>query len=131
MTTLLILFFLSLIGISFMIGKKLVLMKNGNIVHEESVHKVIPDFQTIKYVVSKKAKQSGYVATVIVVRTYVQSSNFLKNAYTDIKEKIKNWKQTGEQIEKKEASKFLKMISDYKYKVKSIKRKIEEENKQV
>jgi hypothetical protein len=113
-----------------MIGKKLVLIRNGNIAHEELVHKVLPDFQTIKYVVSEKAKKGGYVATVIAVRTYVQSSNFLKNTYTDIKEKIKNWKKTGEQIEKKEASKFLKMISDYKYKVKSIKRQIEEENKQ-
>ena len=129
MITLLILFFLSLIGISFMIRRKLVLIRGGNIVHEESIHRLIPDFQTIKYTIQKKTKQGGYVATVTIIRIYVQSGNLLKNAYDKTKTKIRNLKKIENRIEEKEASKFLKMISEYKHKVKTIKKQIEEESK--
>ena len=130
MTTLLILFFISLIGISFMIGKKLVLLRNGNIIHTENVQKLIPDLQTIKYVIHSKTKRGGYIATVIMLKLYIQSSNFFKNTYSKIKIKIQNLKRNTENTGgKKEASKFLKMITDYKYKVRNIKKQIEEENK--
>lgn len=129
MITLLILFFLSLIGISFMIGKKLVLIRNGNVIHQETLPRLIPDIQTLKYTARKTTKQGVYIATVIVIKLYVQSGNLAKNIYDKTKVKIQSLKKKDHATEKKEASKFLKMISDYKYKVKHIKRQIEEENK--
>jgi hypothetical protein len=130
MTTLLILFFLSLTGISFMIGKKLIFLKEGNITHIDAIPKLIPDLETIKYTISKKTKKGGYLATVTVLRLYIQSSNLFKYIYNKTKEKIEEIKKNVENnTEQKEASKFLKMISDYKYKVRNIKRQIEEEEK--
>ncbi len=129
MITLLILFFLSLIGISFMIGKKLVLIRNGNVIHQETLPRLIPDLQTLKYTTYKTTKQGVYIATIVALRLYVKSGNLAKNIYNKTKTKIQSLKKKDETTEKKEASKFLKMISDYKYKVKHIKKQIEEENK--
>ena len=129
MITLLILFFLSLIGISFMIGKKLVLIRNGNATHQEALPRIIPDIQTLKYTARKTTKQGVYIATVVLIRLYVQSGNLVKNVYDRTKTKIQSLRKKDNTTENKEVSKFLKMISDYKYKVKHIKRQIEEENK--
>lgn len=111
-----------------MIAKKLVLVRNGSIIHQENqLSRVIPDLQTLKYIIYKKTKNGGYVMTVAVLRFYVNSNNLLKNLYEKTKTKIENLKR-NDKIENKEASKFLKMISDYKYKIRNIKRQIEEEN---
>ena len=134
MYTLLTLFFISLVGIIFMVSRKLALVKSGRIVPTENMGPMVPDLETIKYTVSNGAKKSGYVALVGILRLYVQTGNFLKNQYAKLETSIKNRLKsrtkdevTGEYRE----SKFLKVVTDYKHKVRSIKNKIvtEEERK--
>lgn len=135
MYILLILFFISLAGIIFLIGRKVVLARNGAMVATEPVRPLIPDIQTIKYVVVKNTKRGGYTLLVLTVRFYIQSGNFLKAEYEKLKTRIINGLEknkdnvTGNLKEKREVNKFLKMVSDYKAKIRHIKHKIiEEEN---
>ena len=90
MYILLILFFLSMSGLVFMIGRKLMLIRNGTIIHREHFRVFIPDIQTIKYAIYKNTKKGGYVLLVLTVRFYVKSGSFLKYGYEQIKTKIKN-----------------------------------------
>ena len=127
---LLILFFTSLLGIIFMIGKKLVLLKNGQILSREETFLKAPYLEEWKHLTVKNIKKHGYTGLVATIRLYVRSSNLLKNKYQEVKIRIKNVRkksQNGGLSEKKEASKFLKMISEYKHKIREIKHKIHEE----
>jgi RAB protein geranylgeranyltransferase component A len=86
-------------------------------------------------VVVKNTKRGGYTLLVLTVRFYIQSGNFLKAEYEKLKTRIINGLEknkdnvTGNLKEKREVNKFLKMVSDYKAKIRHIKHKIiEEEN---
>ena len=134
---LLALFFISLFGIIIMIGRKLALVKSGEIsVQMGSREKFlleVPHLEKIKHFTIKNLKKYGRIGLVTTLRVYVRSSNFLKYQYQEIKIKIKNAKKEKNLIdsagERNEASKFLKMISDYKHKIRELKHKIyEEEN---
>jgi len=67
----------------------------------------------------------------VIVRFYVHSANFLKKKYEEAKIKIKEVYQRKVKkdvvVEKREVSGFLKMISDYKHKIRKIRRQIKEE----
>lgn len=129
----LISFFLSLVGIIFMVGRKLNLAQSETIVNNGHLHPFIPDVQKIKDVIVINTKKHGFTLVVVTIRSYVRIENFIKSRYEKIKIIIKNRlkKNTtlGETQEKQEASKFLKMISDYKHRIRNIKHKIVEEEK--
>src|SRR3989338_9538098 len=129
----LILFFLSLAGIIFMVGRKFTFAPGEKIIHEEHAHPFVPDVQKIKEVISQNTKKHGYIVMVTIIRFYVRFENFLKSRYAKIRILIKNRFDkntiTGEIPEGREVSRFLKMISDYKHRIRNIKHKIVEEEK--
>lgn len=128
MYIILIIFFVSLIGISAMIGKKLILLKKGQIENTEKNLFEIPNLDQIKHVTVKNSKKYGYIILVEIMRFYIRFLKLLKLKYKEIKNVYNKYLPHKEiNTQTKEVSKFLKMISDYKYKIKNIKDKIEEE----
>ena len=117
-----------------MIGKKLILLKNGKIEHIERVLFDIPNLDQVKNVTVKNSKRYGYVILVETIRFYVRASILIKYIYFKTKKKIKEiyhryFPHKIKENKEKEVSKFLRMVSDYKNKIKNIKDKIiEEEN---
>ena len=129
---LLILFFVSFFGIIIMIGRKLVLLRNGQVLAREEILFGIPHIEKVKDLFIKNLKKYGHISLVMTIRFYVRSTNLLKNKYGEIKIKIRDMTQKslhGNSSEKTEVSKFLKMILDYKRKIREIKHKIHEEEK--
>ncbi len=128
---LLILFSLSLFSIIFMLGRKLRLIRNGQVVEVEHSHIFVPDLQKIKLLSLEKIKRYEHQVLVAIVRFSIQSSNFLKSNYQIAKIRIKDIinkdKDRLNRFEKQEVNKFLKMISDYKDRIRHIKHKIKEE----
>ena len=127
---LLILFFVSFFGIIIMIGRKLVLLRNGQVLAREEILFGIPHIEKVKDLFIKNLKKYGHISLVMTIRSYVRSTNLLKNKYGEIKIKIRDMTQKslhGNSSEKTEVSKFLKMILDYKRKIREIKHKIHEE----
>ena len=124
---LLILFFVSLFGIILMIGRKLVLLQNGVVFQKETILKT-PSLEEWKHLTITSIKKHGYTGLVATIRFYVRSTNFLKNKYQEVKTKVKsiNGKKLREE-EQREVSGFLKMISEYKQKIRNIKDKVKEE----
>lgn len=133
MYILLILFFASLLSIIFIIGRKLFLIRNGQVVIREETVLKLPEAEKIKDFILENLKKYGHLGLVEIIRFYVKTINFSKKKYEEIKTKIKNkniLKDLNENtVEKVEVSKFLKMISEYKHKIKEIKHKIHEEEK--
>jgi len=128
---LLILFFGSLVGITFMVGKKLVLLKNGEVIYHHDAEEFFKDFfKSLKHESVKYFKKYGYIGLVATVRLYVHLANFLKRKYQETKIKFKEIYQRKvkkEVVEKREVSGFLKLISEYKHKIRKIRRQIKEE----
>ena len=130
----LILFFLSLASIIFMLWRKLTLVKNGHITPQEHAHPFVPDVQKVKDLTIANAKRLEHMALVAMVRSYVRTLNVIKNNYQKFRTKMAQIKNgstgsNGEIVAGGEASKFLKMISDYKQKIREIKHRIHEEEK--
>ena len=129
---LLILFFGSLLGITFMIGRKFLIIQSGQIVHREDFLLEIPFLKEAKHLTIKNIKILGRALLIEIIRFYFRSTNFLKSKYQKIKIKIKNIyrkNQNNHPQERQEISKFLKIISEYKEKIREIKHKIKEEEK--
>lgn len=130
-----ILFFISLAVITLMIGRKLLLINKGEVPHIHYVDEIflskILDFNKIKYLTIENLKKTEYILIWITIRTYLISKNFINKKKKDIAEKIKNKlnKNRDENIlkEKKEVSKYIKIISEYRQKIRKIKHKIKEE----
>ncbi|MDR3519896.1 MAG: hypothetical protein P4L63_03375 [Candidatus Pacebacteria bacterium] len=126
---LLILFFGSLLGITFMIGRKLVMFPDGQGLHKNATTKD-SYLEEWKYIIIKNGKKYGYLGLVASVRAYVHFVSFLKRKYTTVKMKLsqvldKKFKKGS--VQKREVSGFLKMISEYKYKIRKIRHQIKEE----
>lgn len=134
MNIILSLFFISLSGILVMVGRKLAIIQNGEILTKEYPHPFVSDLQKIKSITLIAINRYGYMSIVLLIRLQIKSTNFLKNKYKEIKNNIKNkihQNQNGDTTgDVKEVSNFLKTISDYKKKLKNIKDRIsnEEEN---
>lgn len=129
---LLILFFGSLIGITFMIGKKLMLIRNGQVfkIHDNITFLETPFLEKIKHVTIKNTKKHGYFLLVATIRLYFKITNFLKNKYQETKTKIKEIhlrRQKPLPGEKKEVNSFLKMVIEYKHKIRKIKQQVKDE----
>ncbi|MFZ1019749.1 MAG: hypothetical protein WAN61_02035 [Minisyncoccia bacterium] len=121
-----ILFFGSLLGIVFMLGRKLLALPSAGISVEEQTQ--APFLEEWKYLTVKNIKKHGYKGLVATVRFYVLGTNFLKNKLGQVKTKIKNLRgKKLNEMEKREVSGFLKMISEYKQKIREIKHQIKEE----
>jgi len=129
---LLILFFGSLAGITFMIGRKLIMLSNGQASHNSETFFQTEHLEKLKHLTIKNVKKHGYTGLVVTIRFYIRSMNLLKNKYQEAKDKIKNIhaKNLNHDGNKREVNKFLKMMSEYKHKIREIKTRIhEEENK--
>lgn len=118
-----------------MIWRKLVSLQNGQVLSMEKVSFEIPHLEKVKHFTNRNIKKYGHRSLVATLRFYIRSSNFLKNKYEEIKVKIKNTNiktkshLNSDSPEKVEVNKFLKMISDYKHKIREIKQKIHEEER--
>lgn len=116
-----------------MIGRKLVLIKNGRyeIVDEASFE--IPYIKEVKDLTFAGIKKYEHLSLVFIVKSYFQFLSFLKKKYADIKIGVKNIHikkyPNGELIEKIESSKVVKFVSDYKHRIKEIVHKVKEEEK--
>ena len=125
---LLILFFASLFSIIIMIGRKLTILEHEQILNQEEILFELPYFKKIKRFTVENIKKNGNILLVATVRFYVRGANLFKNKYEEIKIKIKN-RSLKNNINggQKEISKFLKIIGDYKNKIREIKHKIKKE----
>ncbi len=89
----------------------------------------LPEFIYLKEIQETtvhNAKRYGYVALVITIRLYMRVMNYFKNKYQNIKTKIQA-RSLANDNDKKEISKFLKIITEYKQKVREIKHRIRKE----
>ena len=134
----LIFFFLSLASIVLMLGRKLAMVRDGHADHLDpedlgEIRFSAPDLDKIKHLTLKNTKKLGYVALFVAMRSFIKSSNFVKVKSKMLAKKIKNKfkKETGEMIEeleeKKEVSKYLRIISEYRQKIRKMKNAIKEE----
>lgn len=132
MTILLILFFGSLFGISFMIERKLLMLQNGQVLDRDETFLKTPYLEELKHKTVKNIKKHGYTGLVATIRFYIRSTNFVKNKYDEARTAIKNIhpkKSNNGTGDNQEISKFLKIISEYKHKIREIKHRINEEKK--
>ena len=125
-----VVFFTSLIGIIFMIWRKRSLIKGMEISDVEEVLFEIPDMEKWKRRAAKRLKKYAHLSLVEIIRFNIRLSNLLRNKYEEIKIRIKNRNKENASTQKKETSKFLKMVSDYKKKVRRIKQRIYEEEEE-
>ncbi len=124
----LILFFASLASIIVMIGRKFVLLKSGQVVGVSETSLEVPHLEKVKHLTIANIKKYEHIILEKIVRMYVKSTNAVKNKYGELKAQIKN-KSMAKNIngENKEASKFLKIIVDYKNRVREMKHRIKKE----
>jgi len=128
MFVLLILFFASLFSIIVIIVRKLIRLEHEQILNQEEVLFELPYLKEVKNITVQGAKKHGYAFLVATLRFYIRGTNFLKSQSEKAKIKIKNIHNRNQiNGEKKEISKFLKIIGDYKHKIREIKHKIKKE----
>ena len=125
MYILIISFFASLFSIIFMISRKLAFLSHEQSLNHEKALFEFVYFKEIKNKTMTSLKKHGYALLVLTIRLYVQSISFLKRKYEEVKNKIIN--KNNINTEKKEISKFLKIIGDYKNKIREIKHRIKKE----
>ncbi len=115
-----------------MIGRKLLELQNGEIVGVAENNSPSLRAEELKNILVQSLKRAGHVVLVETIRLYVRVSNFLKQVYQEVKIKIESMRSkngTGEATEKQE-NKFLKMVSEYKHKIRTIKHKIKKEEEE-
>ena len=129
-----ILFFVSLGAIIFMIGRKLLLIndseKHIHHFYSENFLSDLFDFDKLKNSIIKNGKKFIHILIWITLRTYILSLNFINKKRTEIALKIRNKfnkNNTENTEEAKEPSKYIKMISEYRHKIRKIKHKIKQE----
>ncbi len=128
MYILFILFFTSLASIVFMVGRKITILEHEKVLENQEVLFEVPYLKEVKHITITNMKKHGHAGLVATVRFYLKSTNFLKNKYQEVKIKIKSISQKNLiNGERKEISKFLKIMADYKHKIREIKHKIRKE----
>lgn len=127
----LIIFFLSLAGIIIMIWRELILVKNNQFIRAEYPHPFVHDLEKIKHLTFKSIKKLGYIILFLVLRFFIKFSNFIKIKTSLLIKKLKSKFIKSKKESLNEAgeagSKYLKIISDYKHKIRKMKKKIKEE----
>ena len=115
-----------------MLGRKLMFTNFEEIQHLSKFTIEPINLDEVKFIVIKKAKKYGYIILITTLRVSIKSSHLVKNSYGKVKAKVRNkinkHLSHKERIHKeKEVSSFLKMVSDYKRKIRQIKHRIKEE----
>ena len=77
---LLILFFASLFSIVFMIGRKLIFLKNEEIKNQEEILLELPYLKEVKNVTVAGMRKHGYSLLVAIIRSYIRFIKFLKDS---------------------------------------------------
>lgn len=136
MYTSLLLFIIAMLGIVILITRKIfALNSSGEVYHKNKdvdLEFELPDLDEVKEFTNKKLKKYGYALLLVTLRLYVLGSNQVKKGsitlYNKVEQKVKKMigkKTTPENT--KEASGFIKTISDYKKKISKITHKIKQE----
>ena len=130
MTFILILFFVSLISIIFILYKRVLLIReNDMVIIDESP--LLPDAKEVHILIVKHTKEFGFFIIEMTLRTYVRSSIVIKKKSLELYHKVKGRlvkDHDPEAIpEKKEVSVFLRTVSEYKKKINKLKNQIVEE----
>ena len=137
MTILLSSLLISFVSIAVMFGRKLSLIRNGGraAAHHDTIdidrplH--IPLVAEIKDLATRKTKRFAYLSLVATIRIYFRTSNMVKAKHEVLKAKIKSIEShpilSG--APRREVNAFLKVVSDYKHKLRKIKHRIKEEEK--
>ena|SRR3989338_2992591 len=129
----LILFFIALVGITFILSRKLAIIKKGEIRQPEYAHPFVPDIKKAREILKRKTKKYGYAALFVTLRFYIQASSFLKKKSLELAQKIEKrllkteLDKESKNGEKREASRYLKMISEYQKKIRDMKHRIRTE----
>ncbi len=131
----LILFFISLAGISTLLYRRVIILERSGVAVREIDGEFffdVPDLHEVQYVIVKKIKQYGYVALVLTIRVYIRSSKIMDSLYKEAMNSIsavykKYIQKKNPESKPKEVSKFLKMVSEYKHKIAEIKERVKEE----
>ena len=116
-----------------MIWRELILVKNGQVATVQHSHPFVPDLQKIKHVTFKGTKKISYAVIFVTLRFFIKSSNFIKTKSIILIKELKNKfkksdsNSSNDTVEKKEVSKYLKTISEYRQKIKQMKHRIKEE----
>lgn len=119
-----------------MIGRKALMLESDpkRHLHIDEYLFEIPHLEAIKIGATENFKKYGYATLVVTLKMYVKSANLLKRQYEELQKKLVSFKNKGKniselemQMQKKQVSKFLEMISDYKHKIRTIKHRIAEE----
>ncbi len=134
MYTIFILFFASLLGITIMLGRKVVLIREGGaLLQNADFHPLLPDLIKIKNWILASIKRLSLIVVVVYLRIYFRLVNFLKAKWENFKHKVsekvtRHSKSQNENTSNpREASGFLQMMSDYKRKLRNIKHRIKQE----
>lgn len=122
----LILFFTSLLSIIVMIARKLRQISK-EIPSAQEFPVELPYLEEVKENTIRNLKKHGYVALVACIRYYVRGVNFVRSEYQAARVKVLSWRHTEKTGEKKESSKFLRTIGEYKEKIREIKHRISKE----
>jgi hypothetical protein len=116
-----------------LLAKKLILLRNGMIVEEDKLIIELPNGTKLKNITIEISKRMGHLLLVEVLRIYVKSSNVAKNKFQEIKERLTKPKTDHHHghhtASPNGVSKFLQMMSEYKHKIRTIKERIHEEEK--
>lgn len=123
----LILFFASLFGIIFMVGRKLRALANGQTLPVEHVSSPSFRFEETKEFIFKITRRLGYFLLVEIIRIYVRLAEACKKCWAELKAKFQKTAGLASEPSVKQPSKFLKAIAEYKRKLGRIKEEIKEE----
>jgi hypothetical protein len=118
-----------------MIGRKLAMLGNVNMdtEHHEDTMLIsgVVDFDKIKNTTLEGLKKFEHDLIWVILRTYLVTKNILKRTRKELAGKIKarlhRHHSENEIADRKEVSGYIKIISDYRQKIKHIKHKIKEE----
>lgn len=124
-------FTISFLGIMIMLGKKILLIRTGQIMEDEDIFFI--DFKKIKYFTEKWWKKLRYASIFITLKFFIKSSNFIKTKGLELAKKIQNrlnkigGTSMGDMKEKRDVSLYLKTISEYQKKIRNMKHRIKKE----
>lgn len=136
MYTSLLLFIIAMLGIVILITRKILALNSSGEVYYKNkdvdLEFELPDLDEVKEFTNKRLKKYGYALLVVTLRLYVLGSSKVKKGaialYNKIEQKLK--KLTGKKTvleQNKEASGFIKTMSEYKKKINKITHKIKQE----
>lgn len=127
------LFFISIAGLVLMIGRKLYLVRNGEVGGGKHFHFFVFDLIRVRQLAKNGVRRYGYIMLVFILRSNVKISNMVKLQFEKAVLNIENMltrksrSSSGENQKPAEVSGFLKMVSEYKRKVRRIKNRISTE----